>query len=174
MVLMGDDAETIHEARRMLLGLARHRFPDWSDTDREDLAHDALAKALGQHQVPGGTPLHVRARVTFRDEWIDRLRKGTRTPEDLYAEPPDDRIEPSTPEAALELAELCVVINVQLGHDALALAVLRARDYTYAEIAAQSGWDTARVDRARAQLRRKQELVQNILQLPPSQRKEAS
>lgn len=175
MVLWRDDDESVQEARQALARLAQRRAPDWSQHDRDDLVQDAMAKALAQHQLPGrGTPLRIRAHVTFRDVLTDGRRKRARTREDLCADPHDARVESDPTDARLRLGELCHAMSAALGTEIVEFAVLCARGYTATAIAELPGWDAARVDRVRKRLRRKQALVETMPELVDSQRKEAS
>ena len=173
MVLWRNDDDAITTARRVLVALAQRQAHALPAADRDDLVQDALVKALRQHQLPGGTPLEIRVRVTFQDVLRDYYRKRSRSLEDPWAEPPE---EPRDAEllSRLNLGEVCAAINEQLGNEILQYSLLLAQGHTAAQITDVPGWDPARVDRVRKRLRRKQGLVETMLRVRNSQRREAS
>ncbi len=174
MVLWRESEEQVAAVRSMLFGLARRRLPGWSVQDREDLVHDALIKALAQHQLPGGTPLEIRARVTFKDVLVDRFRAAGRHREEPSPDPEDRRVDPRAIDARLQFAALCADINAKLGPEILSLVKLRALGFTYAEIAELPNWNLDRVDRVRKQLWRSKGQLEDLAAAPNPKRQEAS
>lgn len=177
MVLWRDDDETVRDASEILAGLARRYASTLCRADQEDLAQDALTKALGQPQLPGqGTPLAARVRVTFSDVLNDRFRQLGRRKEELHPEPRDLLPTPPQPDLAarLHLARLSASIKGQLGPEIFEYSALVSRGYTAAAIADRPGWDSAQVDRVRKRLRRNQNLVEAMLAMLDSKGREVS
>lgn len=130
-----------------------------AEADREDVAQEAILRAVNEDVRPAAPPLRARALRKLRDASVDLHRRQSRKKEPPEVESLEAHGDVAREDAAIRLSETTDMIRAIAGADVVQYARWTSIGMTEREIAKQPGWSTQRAGAARRKLSRKMEAL---------------